>query len=79
MDRFRAYRINDEGGKIVARFQDLSLDDLTDGNVVVRVSHLVILFSVLFIVLTLLFASISYPLNCDSTNLRAHREGKKSG
>ena len=44
MDRFRAYRINDEGGKIVARFQDLSLDDLTDGNVVVRVSHSTINF-----------------------------------
>ena len=44
MDRFRAYRINDEGGKIIARFQDLSLDDLTDGNVVVRVSHSTINF-----------------------------------
>ena len=39
MDRFRAYRINEEDGKIVAGFQELGLDDLTEGNVVVRVSH----------------------------------------
>jgi acrylyl-CoA reductase (NADPH) len=39
MDRFRAYRIDEDGGKIVAGFQELSLDDLTEGNVVVRVSH----------------------------------------
>ena len=44
MDRFRAYRINDEDGKIVAGFQELSLDDLTEGNVVVRVSHSTINF-----------------------------------
>ncbi len=39
MDSFRAYRINEEDGKIVAGFQELTLDDLTEGNVVVRVSH----------------------------------------
>ena len=39
MDRFRAYRINEEDGNIVAGFQELGLDDLTEGNVVVRVSH----------------------------------------
>lgn len=39
MDRFRAYRINEEDGDIVAGFQELSIDDLTEGNVVVRVSH----------------------------------------
>ena len=39
MDRFRAYRINEEDGNIVAGFQELSVDDLTDGNVVVKVSH----------------------------------------
>jgi len=39
MDRFRAYRIDEKGGNIVAGFQELSIDDLTDGNVVVRVSH----------------------------------------
>ena len=44
MDRFRAYRINDEDGKIVAGFQELSLDDLTEGNVVVRVTHSTINF-----------------------------------
>ena len=39
MDNFRAYRINEEDGNIVAAFQEMSVDDLTDGNVVVRVSH----------------------------------------
>ncbi len=38
-DRFRAYRIDEQDGKVVAEFQELSLDDLTDGNVVVKVSH----------------------------------------
>jgi len=39
MDKFRAYRIDEKDGKIVAGFQDLTIDDLTEGNVVVRVSH----------------------------------------
>lgn len=39
MEHFRAYRINEEDGEIVAGFQELTLDDLTEGNVVVRVSH----------------------------------------
>jgi len=39
MDRFRAFRINEDGGNIVAGFQELGVDDLTEGNVVVRVSH----------------------------------------
>jgi NADPH2:quinone reductase len=39
MDKFRAFRINEQDGNIVAGFQELSLDDLTDGNVVVRVTH----------------------------------------
>lgn len=39
MDKFRAYRIDEQDGKIVAGFQSLTLDDLTDGNVVVKVSH----------------------------------------
>lgn len=39
MDRFRAYRIDRQDDKIVADFQELTLDDLTEGNVVVRVSH----------------------------------------
>ena len=39
MDSFRAYRIDEEDGKVVAAFKTLSIDDLTEGNVVVRVSH----------------------------------------
>ncbi len=39
MDRFRAYRIDEQKGEIVAGFQELSIDDLTEGDVVVRVSH----------------------------------------
>lgn len=39
MDSFRAYRINEKDGNIVAGFQELTVDDLTEGNVVVRVSH----------------------------------------
>jgi acrylyl-CoA reductase (NADPH) len=39
MDKFRAYRINEQDGKIVAGFQQLTIDDLTEGNVVVKVSH----------------------------------------
>ena len=39
MDKFRAYRIDEKDGKIVAGFQELSVDDLSPGNVVVRVSH----------------------------------------
>lgn len=39
MDSFRAYRIDEQDGEIVAGFKQLSIDDLTEGNVVVRVSH----------------------------------------
>jgi NADPH2:quinone reductase len=39
VDSFRAYRIDEEDGKVVAAFKTLSIDDLTEGNVVVRVSH----------------------------------------
>ena len=39
MDKFRAYRINRKDGEIVSGFTELTLDDLTPGNVVVRVSH----------------------------------------
>lgn len=39
MDSFRAYRIDEQDGKVVAGFQTLSVDDLTAGNTVVRVSH----------------------------------------
>jgi NADPH2:quinone reductase len=36
---FKAYRIHQENRGIVARFEQLSLDDLSPGEVVVRVSH----------------------------------------
>ena len=39
MDKFRAFRIDEQDGKISAGFQALSVDDLTAGNVVVRVTH----------------------------------------
>jgi NADPH2:quinone reductase len=39
MDKFRAFRINDTEGEIVAGFEELTVDDLTEGNVVVRVTH----------------------------------------
>jgi acrylyl-CoA reductase (NADPH) len=39
MDNFRAYRINEQDGNIVAGFEELSIDDLSEGNVVVKVSH----------------------------------------
>jgi NADPH2:quinone reductase len=39
MDNFRAYRIDEKDGEIVAGFLELGLDDLTEGNVVVRVTH----------------------------------------
>jgi len=39
MDKFRAYRIDEPGGKIVAGFQQLGIDDLTPGNVVIKVSY----------------------------------------
>jgi NADPH2:quinone reductase len=39
VDNFRAYRIDEQDGEIVAGFKELSIDDLTPGNVVVRVSH----------------------------------------
>ncbi|MDH3362149.1 MAG: oxidoreductase [Gammaproteobacteria bacterium] len=39
MESFRAYRIDEQDGQIVAGFKMLSIDDLTPGNVVVCVSH----------------------------------------
>jgi NADPH2:quinone reductase len=39
MDSFRAFRIDEQDGKIVAGFQQLTINDLTEGNVVVRVTH----------------------------------------
>ena len=39
MDSFKAFRIHEENKKIVARFEQLKLDDLSPGDVVVRVTH----------------------------------------
>ncbi len=39
MDRFRAFRIDEQDGNVSGAFAELSVDDLTAGNVVVRVSH----------------------------------------
>ena len=39
MDKFRAFRINERDGEIVAGFEELGIDDLTEGNVTVRVTH----------------------------------------
>ena len=39
MKKFRAYRIDQQGDKIAGAFTDLSLDDLSPGEVVVKVSH----------------------------------------
>ena len=39
MDKFRAFRIDEDGGSVKAGFQEIAIDDLTDGNVVVKVSH----------------------------------------
>jgi NADPH2:quinone reductase len=36
---FKAYRVHREAGKISARFDDVTLDDLTPGDVVVRVTY----------------------------------------
>jgi acrylyl-CoA reductase (NADPH) len=39
MNTFRAYRIHEENKKIAARFEELTLDDISPGDVVVRVTH----------------------------------------
>ncbi|MDH4315815.1 MAG: alcohol dehydrogenase catalytic domain-containing protein, partial [Gammaproteobacteria bacterium] len=39
MKKFRAFRIDQQAKSIVAGFADLSLDDLTAGDVVIKVSH----------------------------------------
>jgi len=36
---FRAFRIHEEDRKIAARFEELTLDDLSPGDVVVRVTY----------------------------------------
>ncbi|MBX5460220.1 MAG: oxidoreductase [Steroidobacteraceae bacterium] len=37
--RFKAFRIHDDNGQIAGRFEDLTLDDLAAGDVVVRVTY----------------------------------------
>ena len=39
MKEFRAYRIEERDGKIGAGFTTMNVDDLTDGDVVIKVSH----------------------------------------
>jgi acrylyl-CoA reductase (NADPH) len=39
MEAFKAFRIHEEGTKIVARFEQLTLDDLAAGDVVIRVLY----------------------------------------
>jgi acrylyl-CoA reductase (NADPH) len=39
MSEFRAYRINQDDGKIVAGFTTMNVDELTAGDVVIKVSH----------------------------------------
>jgi acrylyl-CoA reductase (NADPH) len=39
MDTFRAYRIDEKDGKVVAGFEEMTRDELTDGDVVIRVTH----------------------------------------
>ena len=39
MTTFRAYRINKNDDGIVAGFEQMAVDDLTEGNVVIKVSH----------------------------------------
>ena len=38
-DKFRAFRIHSEGGRIGGRFEDIGLEELSPGEVVIRVSH----------------------------------------
>ncbi len=38
-DKFRAFRIHSDGGRILARFDDITLADLSPGEVVIRVTH----------------------------------------
>jgi acrylyl-CoA reductase (NADPH) len=37
--KFTAFRIHSEGGRVAARFEPVTLDDLAAGDVVIRVSH----------------------------------------
>ncbi|MDJ0748042.1 MAG: oxidoreductase [Woeseiaceae bacterium] len=39
MVKFRAFRIDERDGEVIAGFEELGIDDLTEGNVTVRVTH----------------------------------------
>ncbi|HEX8782761.1 MAG TPA: oxidoreductase [Steroidobacteraceae bacterium] len=39
MNRIKAFRIHSEAGKIAARFEELGLEDLAPGDVLIRVTH----------------------------------------
>jgi NADPH2:quinone reductase len=39
MQHFRAYRIDQVDGKVVAGFTTMGIDDLTDGDVIIKVTH----------------------------------------
>jgi len=39
MNRFKAFRIYSEGGRVAGRFEELGLEDLAPGDVVIRVTH----------------------------------------
>jgi acrylyl-CoA reductase (NADPH) len=39
VNSFRAFRIHQEGGKVVARLESIGLDDLGPGEVVVKVGY----------------------------------------
>ena len=39
MDNFRAFRIDQKDGKVVAGFRSMSVAELTEGDVIVKVSH----------------------------------------
>jgi len=39
MSSFKAFRIHSEAGKVTARFESLTLNDLAPGDVVIRVTH----------------------------------------
>jgi len=39
MKKFRAFQINEEAEKVVASFQELTINDLSEGNVIIKVTH----------------------------------------
>src|ERR1700753_3462927 len=39
MQAFKVFRIHEENKKVVARFEQLKIDDLSPGDVVIRVTH----------------------------------------